>query len=120
MLKRRLGKQELLAEMIHFFFNDVDTLLPQVRSALQRGDLTEVGRLGHRLKGTIAHLAAEPAKTAAQRVEHLMLEAGGQADAEEAVRALERECEVLKAALTEHQATTSLMQGGQRQPAAVS
>ena len=93
--------------MMQFFFLDVDKLLPQVRSALQRGDFSEVGRLGHRLKGTISHLAAAPASEAALRVEHLMPPASEPADAEEAVRALERECEVLKAALTEYQAATA-------------
>ena len=34
-------------------------------------------------------------------------------EADEAVRALERECEVLRAALTEYQATTSPIQDGQ-------
>ena len=112
-LKRCLNKPDLLQQMIAFFFKDADNLLPQMRAALQKGDLVEVGRLGHRLKGTLVHLGAEAAREAAQRVEHFMLHAGEQAEAEEAVRALERECEVLRAALTEYQATTSPMQGGQ-------
>ena len=99
--------------MIAFFFKDADTFLPQMRAALQKGDLAEVGRLGHRLKGTVAHLGAEAAREAALRVERFLLHAGEQAEAEEAVRAFERECEVLRAALTEYQATTSPMQGGQ-------
>ena len=106
-LKRCLGKQDLLAQMIQFFFDNFDTLLPQIRAALQRGDLTEVGKLGHRLKGTIAHVAAERAKAAAQRVEEIGLGGGTQSEAEEAVKMLDRECQVLKAALAEHQATTA-------------
>jgi hypothetical protein len=42
-----------------------------------------------------------------------MLYAGEQTEAEAAVRAFERECEVLRAALTEYQATTSPVQGDQ-------
>ena len=99
--------------MIAFFFKDADNFLPQIRAALQKGDLAEVGRLGHRLKGTVSHVGAEAAREAALRVEQFLLRAGEQTEAEEAVRALERECEVLKAALTEYQATTAPMQGGQ-------
>ena len=51
-LKRCLNKPDLLQEMIGFFFKDADNFLPQMRAALQKGDLAEVGRLGHRLKGT--------------------------------------------------------------------
>ena len=104
-LKRCLNKPNLLQEMIAFFFQDTDSLLPQIRTALQKGDLVEVGRLGHRMKGTVIHVGAEAATEAATRVEHFMMHAGEPPEAEEAVRALERECEVLKAALTEHQAT---------------
>jgi HPt (histidine-containing phosphotransfer) domain-containing protein len=98
--------------MIEFFFKDADSFLPQIRAALEKGDLVEVGRLGHRLKGTITHVSAEVAREAALRVERFMLHSSEQAEADEAVRALERECEVLKAALTDYQATTSPMQGG--------
>ena len=75
--------------MIRFFFDDVEKLLPQIHAALQRGDLAELRSLGHRLKGTIAHLAAEPARAAALGVERIGLGGGEQAEAEEAVRALE-------------------------------
>jgi HPt (histidine-containing phosphotransfer) domain-containing protein len=98
--------------MIAFFFQDADTLLPQLRAALQNGDLTEVGRLGHRLKGTLSHIAADSASEAAERVEGFLLHAGEHAEAEEAVHALVRECEVLRAVLTEYLATTSPTQDG--------
>ena len=55
-LKRCLNKRDLLRQMIAFFFKDADNFLPQMRAALQKGDLVEVGRLGHRLKGTVAHV----------------------------------------------------------------
>jgi PAS domain S-box-containing protein len=111
-LKRCLNKRDLLQQMIEFFFKDADSFLPQIRAALQKGDLVDVGQLGHRLKGTIAHIGAEAARNAAERVERLLRHAE-RAEAEDAVRAFERECEVLRAALTEYQATTSLMQGDQ-------
>ena len=77
--------------MIGFFFKDADKLLPQMRAALQTGDLTEVGRLGHRMKGSLVHLGAVAARQAAQQVERFMLYAGEQAEADEAVMAFERE-----------------------------
>ena len=98
-LKRCLNKPDLLQQMMAYFFTDADSLLPQVRAALQSGDLREVGRLGHRMKGTLVHLGAEAAREAATRVEHFLLYAGERAEAEQAVEALERECEVLRAVL---------------------
>jgi len=92
--------------MLEFFFNEVDGLLLQMHAAVQQGDLAEVGRLGHRLRGTVVYLAAEPAAQAARRVERFELDRGEQADAEEALRTLERECEVLKTALTAHRLAT--------------
>jgi CheY-like chemotaxis protein/HPt (histidine-containing phosphotransfer) domain-containing protein len=106
-LKRCFGKRELLDRVIRIFFEEVDNLLPQIRSALHGDDLTEVGALGHRLKGTISHLAAEPARAAARRVERAGMEGGTLGDAEEAVAALERECKVLRAALVEYQAAAA-------------
>jgi two-component system, chemotaxis family, CheB/CheR fusion protein len=102
-LKECFGAQELLSQMIQFFFEDYDNLLPQIHAAQERGDLPELGKLGHRLKGTILHLGAELAEEAAADVERVGLYGGERAEAEEAVRWLERECQVLRAALTEYQ-----------------
>ena len=112
-LKRCLNKPALLREMIAYFFKDVDSLLPQIRAALEQGDLVAVGHLGHRLKGTLIHLGAAAAREAARGVERFHRGDGQPAEAEEAVRALERECEALRLALTEYQATTSPRQGDQ-------
>jgi CheY-like chemotaxis protein len=112
-IKRCFNKPDMLRQMIEFFFKDSDDSLVQIRTALEKGDLEEVGRLGHRLKGTLVYLGAETAKEAATHVERFLLQAGEQAEAEEAVRAFERECEVLKAVLTAYQAATVPMQSGQ-------
>lgn len=111
-LKRCYNSQKMVGEMMASFFNEANSLLPQLRAALQEGDLQEVGRLGHRLKGTFVYLGAEPAREAALRVERFMLHAGQQPEAEEAVRVFERECEVLRAVLAEYQATASPTRGG--------
>jgi signal transduction histidine kinase/DNA-binding response OmpR family regulator/PAS domain-containing protein/HPt (histidine-containing phosphotransfer) domain-containing protein len=115
-LKRCLGRPHLLAEMIQFFLADADTLLVQIRAELQRGDMAEVGRLGHRLKGTIAHLAAEPARAAAERVERAGLFGGTPAEVEQAVDSLERECHGLESVLIEGQAVLAQMLHGPGDP----
>jgi HPt (histidine-containing phosphotransfer) domain-containing protein len=91
----------MLREMIDCFLGETRTLFPQIRAALQKGDLAEVGRLAHRLKGTIVHLGAEPATEAAARVERFGRPGGRQAEAEASVRAMERECHALEAACAE-------------------
>ena len=99
-LARCFNSQDMVREMIQCFFDEVDNLFPQMRAALEKGDLVEVGRLGHRMKGTVVYLGAEPAKEAALRVERFCKSSGGTpSEAEEAVNALEHECIALKAAL---------------------
>jgi HPt (histidine-containing phosphotransfer) domain-containing protein len=85
--------------MVDGFLCEVDVLFSQMRAALQKGDLVEVGRLGHRMKGTVIYLGAEPAMQAALRVEHFERHSGSPAAAEQAVEALARECDVLKSVL---------------------
>jgi PAS domain S-box-containing protein len=104
-MKHCLNDQGMLADMIQCFFDDVEGLFPQIRVALAKGDLQEAGRLSHRLKGTILYLGAEAAKEAALRVEKFERHGGDQAEAEESVRTLERECELLTTALTTYRST---------------
>ena len=73
-----------------------------MQAALDRGDLLEVGRLGHRMKGTLAYLGAASAKEAAMRVERFSRLTGrAPAEAAEAVAALQCQCHILKAALAD-------------------
>ena len=94
-IKRCFNRQAMFQKMVESFFTDMGKLFPQMRSALKRGDIAEVGHLGHRLKGTVVYLGAERATEAARRVERLVRAGGQLADAEEAINALERECDVL-------------------------
>jgi HPt (histidine-containing phosphotransfer) domain-containing protein len=93
----------IFTEIVECFFDEVPRLLPQLLAALEKGDLATVARLGHRLKGTLVYLGAGPAEEAAIRVERLGQCGGGQAEAEEAVRSLARQCETLQAALLSFQ-----------------
>jgi len=102
-LSRCFNSEDMVQEMIEGFCDEVDHVFPQMRTALERGDLAEVGRLGHRMKGTVVYLGAQPAKEAALRVERFGRSSGGTpSEAAEAVNALEHACMVLKAALAEH------------------
>jgi CheY-like chemotaxis protein len=97
------NSEDLVRELIQCFFNDVDTLFPQMRAALEKGDLMEVGRLGHRLKGTVVYIGAEPVKQATLRVEQFCKTSGGTpSEAKEAIDLLENECMALKTALAGH------------------
>ncbi len=106
-LARCFNSQDMLREMIQCYFDEIEILFPQMRAALEKGDLVEVGRLGHRLKGTIVYLGAEPAKQAALGVECFERVVGQQNEAEEAIRMLEQECKRLADAVTEYRSTMS-------------
>jgi HPt (histidine-containing phosphotransfer) domain-containing protein len=93
----------MVREMIQCFFDEVDNVFPQMRAALEKGELVEVGRLGHRMKGTVVYLGAQAAKEAALCVERFCNSSlGTPSEARQAINALERECLMLKAALSEH------------------
>ena len=98
----RPESHDIVREMIRSFFEEADSLFPQMRLAVQKGDWKDLGRLGHRLKGTLVYLAAEPA-IELPAVECLHCFGGEQIDAEEAVETLQRACDALRAALAEHQ-----------------
>jgi PAS domain S-box-containing protein len=102
-LARCFHSRKMMGEMIECFFDEMESLLPQMRAALDKGDLAELGRLGHRMKGTVAYLGAQPAREAALRVERFCTSGGGTPrEAEQSVNVLERECAALKAALNDH------------------
>jgi two-component system sensor histidine kinase/response regulator len=109
-LKRCFNKPKAVRDMIQYFFDEVDSLIAQMRTTLEKGDLHELGQLGHRLKGTVVYLGAEAAREAALAVEKFEWQAGERADAEEAVNSLEKQCQTLKAALVEHQATAGSLE----------
>ena len=101
----------MLREMVQCFFDEVDALFPQMCAALESGDLAEVGRIGHRLKGTIVYLGAQPARQAALGVERFSTSHGATpAEAKKAVRAFEHQCTVLKAALKEQSPAAGMKQ----------
>jgi PAS domain S-box-containing protein len=102
-LSRCFDSADMVREMIQCFHGEVDNLFPQMRAALAKGDLEEVGRLGHRMKGSVVYLGAQPTEDAALRLVRFCQPNGGMpSEAEDAVNAVERECSALKAALIQH------------------
>ena len=69
LLERVEGDQELLAEIIHLFREDVPELLDAMRNALQQGDMTSLERSAHSMKGAAGNLSAHVAVGAAVRLE---------------------------------------------------
>lgn len=106
-LTRCRGSENVLAGMVQSFVDEVRNLLPKMREALAKDDLAELGRLGHRLKGTIVYLGAEPAEKAVIVVEKFRENGGEKAEAEKAARALEHECELLESAIALHEGLIS-------------
>jgi signal transduction histidine kinase len=101
--RRCCDNKEMLQQMISYFFQECDTLFPQMRAALQQGDLSELGRLGHRLKGTLVYLGAEPAREAAGSLERFEIDGGDAANARAVLDLLEERCEALKRELEQRE-----------------
>jgi PAS domain S-box-containing protein len=101
-LKRCSNSPEIMREMIQCFVSEAEKLLPQMHASIERSDIEEISRLGHRIKGTVVYLGAEPATQAALRVERCCECNGGTlSEAQQAVDALQRECMLLRTALDE-------------------
>jgi signal transduction histidine kinase/DNA-binding response OmpR family regulator/streptogramin lyase len=60
---------EFADELVKLFIESGDSVLKEIRDALERGDLAAVGRAAHSLKGSSANLHASPTSEAAARLE---------------------------------------------------
>ncbi len=68
-LRRLRGDRGLLVDMIGFFEEDAPTLLQTVQAAIEQGNLEEVQRAAHSLKGLAATFDASAAIAAARDLE---------------------------------------------------
>ncbi|MBU0971492.1 MAG: Hpt domain-containing protein [Proteobacteria bacterium] len=87
---------ELIQDCFTEFLTDLPDLLGDIQTAISQKDAEKMNSTGHKLKGTLKYLAAEPAAKAAQVIES----AGSNHDLEnldEKFSTLERECENLTA-----------------------
>ncbi len=85
-VSRCYGKYALFQEMAGCLLCEADSLLEQMRAAVGNGAATELANAAHRLKGTVAYLAAPPAFDATQCVEGI----GRSGDLSEAPPAIEK------------------------------
>jgi HPt (histidine-containing phosphotransfer) domain-containing protein len=95
--------QNLFGELVEIFFAEVDGLMGVLRAAAGEGEIAEVARLAHRLKGSVAYLGAAPATATCARLEELGRgRPPGEMDG--LILALGPQIERLKAALAPHRA----------------
>jgi HPt (histidine-containing phosphotransfer) domain-containing protein len=99
-LERVDGDTELLGEIAQIFLDDVDALTAEIRQAVSDADPARIMRSAHRLKGSVATLAAHAATDAALRLEN-MGRSGEIAGATAALASLEAEMARLAPALRE-------------------
>jgi PAS domain S-box-containing protein len=96
-----LGEDRALFMEVHtLFVQDSEATMVEIRSALADADVERLERAGHRLKGAVANLRAEPAARAAQHLEQVGRD-GDLAGAGQAVQDLEAELDRLRTALAE-------------------
>jgi signal transduction histidine kinase/CheY-like chemotaxis protein len=100
-VRRCFGKYEMFQEMVSGFFDEADPLVQQMRIAVRNGDAGELGRLAHRLKGTVVFLASQSAEDATRRIEQLG-RSGELTNGIAAIDELERQLRVLKEALASY------------------
>jgi two-component system sensor histidine kinase/response regulator len=70
-LERVDGDTALLSEIVDLFLSDIDALTDDIRQAVTAADASRIMRSAHRLKGSVATLAAGRATAAALRLENI-------------------------------------------------
>lgn len=67
---KRFGQDEsLFREMVGFFIDDYPQWISSIRSGISKGDLTQIQRGAHTLKGMVANFGATRAMAAAAQIE---------------------------------------------------
>ena len=69
-LERLEGNQELLTELIQLFLGEAPQLIEAMRIALQQGDMQELGRSAHSMKGAASNFSAYGTVSAASQLEN--------------------------------------------------
>jgi HPt (histidine-containing phosphotransfer) domain-containing protein len=104
------GDRKLLGEMIGLYFTQTQKLLPEIRSAGERGDGKALERAAHKLNGSMGSFGAGRASRAALRLE-IMGREGDFVHSVEALASLDKElghlCEALKTFTKEGEACAS-------------
>jgi signal transduction histidine kinase/ligand-binding sensor domain-containing protein/CheY-like chemotaxis protein/HPt (histidine-containing phosphotransfer) domain-containing protein len=61
--------RDFAGELVQLFIESGDSVLKDIRDALERGDMAALGRAAHSLKGSSANMCASPTSEAAARLE---------------------------------------------------
>src|SRR3984893_2474247 len=69
-LERLEGNSELLTELVQLFLGEAPQLLEAMRKALQQGDMQELRRSAHSLKGAAGNFLAHGTVSAALQLEN--------------------------------------------------
>jgi two-component system, sensor histidine kinase and response regulator len=64
------GSQELLTELVQLFLEEAPQLIEAMRKALQQGDMQELGRSAHSMKGAAGNFCAHGTVSAASQLEN--------------------------------------------------
>ena len=70
-LRRMMGKQELLAQIIHSYQVVQSEIFSKLAKAAQKGDLSKIKFHSHSLKGMFANLSADQCHALAEQLEYL-------------------------------------------------
>jgi HPt (histidine-containing phosphotransfer) domain-containing protein len=63
------GSQELMTELIQLFLGEAPRLMETMRKALRQGDMEELGRSAHSLKGAAGNFSAYATVSATSKLE---------------------------------------------------
>jgi len=69
LLERLEGNQEFLNEVIQLFLGEAPHLIDAMRKALQKGDMQELGRSAHSMKGAASNFSPYGTARAASQLE---------------------------------------------------
>jgi HPt (histidine-containing phosphotransfer) domain-containing protein len=69
-LERLEGSQELLTELVQLFLGEAPQLIEAMRKALQQGDMQELARSAHSMKGAASNFSAHGTVAAASQLEN--------------------------------------------------
>ena len=105
LLDRVESDQELLAELFALFREDLPGSCEALRTAVALGDLQEIERAAHRLKGMLANLSAKQAAAVAAEIESTA-RASNADRVPELMSALDSQISALSVALDSYMAST--------------
>lgn len=100
-IRQCFGNYMMFRKMVDCLFEEAQPLLNQMRAALDQANTTELRNANHRLKGTVVYLCAASVEQAIDRVDAIS-RSGDLSSGRAALEELQKQLDVLLAALTPH------------------